>query len=117
MTLEDPAFIEVKKTKITPRGKDRVIEQVMRYASNILIDKTLDQLKHFSDLKWKKPEYMIVTSPSGGQENEVIKTLKKEIPDKIIGFIPISSFYSLAQQYFETAVNDRKVISLIQLIQ
>ncbi len=117
VTLEEPAFIEVKKTKITPRGKDRVIEQVIRYASNILIDKTLDQLSHFSDLKWKKPEYMIVTSPSGGQENEVIKTLKKEIPNKIIGFIPISRFYSLAQQYFETAVNDRKVISLVRLIQ
>ncbi len=117
VTLEDPAFIEVKKTRITKRGKERVIEQVIRYADEILIDNTIDQLRHFSDLKWKKPEYMIVTSPSGGQEKEVIKTLKKEIPDKIIGFIPTSSFYSLAQLYFETEVNDRKIISLEQLIQ
>jgi len=117
VTLEDPAFIEVKKTKITQRGKERVIEQVIRYAYEILIDNTIDQLRYFSDLKWKKPEYMIVTSPSGGQEREVIRILKKEIPDKMIGFIPTSRFYSLIKQYFETAVKDRKVISLNQLIQ
>ena len=49
---------------------------------------------------------------------EEMRKIGKEVTDReIIGFIPINRFYSLAQQYFETAVIDRKVISLDQLIQ
>jgi len=117
VTFETPAFLEVKKSRITGKGKKRIIEQLIRYSQEEVIRHTLEQLKRFTNLNWKEPNYLIVVSPRGGEEKALIRSLEKEIIDKILGFISINKFYNLAQNYYSINKEQRQKLSLVQLFE
>ena len=117
VVLETPAFIEVKKGRITKRKHKEVLEQITRYSQEEVIQRTLKQVNRYSQLNWKEPEYMVVISPKGGQEQELLHDLKKEIRDKEFGFVSVDKLFTLANSYFVQYKHEREKLSLIQLFE
>ncbi len=100
VTLEEPAFIEVKKNRITEKRKEQVKEQILRYSQSNVIEKTLKQLEYFTDYSWKKPESLILASPEGGKEIDLIEELRDEINETEIGYISINKLFSTCKEIF-----------------
>jgi len=117
VTLNEPSFIEVKKGKITERKKERIVEQIIRYSNERIVTKTLEQVKQFSGMEWKKPIYMTLIAEKGGAEREVIKELKKNVEDKDLGFISMNKLYSVTKDVFKMKKNNRFKLSLVQLFE
>ena len=86
-----------------------------RYASERVINKTLEQLKRFSDINWKEPAYMTIIAKEGGAERELINELRKNIDHKEFGFIPINKLYNISLKLFNVKRNSREQYSLIKL--
>jgi len=117
VTLETPSFIEVKKNRITKRKRTKLIEQITRYSQKEIIQSTIKQLNCFSKLKWKDPEYLVVISPKGGQERELLKDLRYEISEKKFGFVSVEKLHALSNSYFTQPKYERNKISLIDLFE
>ena len=101
---ENPTFVEVKRSRITGKRVESVVQQVIRYSREDVINSTLEQLKHFSDLDWKKPDYFVVVAPQGGKEHDVVKQLRKELPDKEVGFISVNKLYNISLKSFHQPI-------------
>ncbi|MHA1221659.1 MAG: hypothetical protein ACTSP3_00090 [Candidatus Heimdallarchaeaceae archaeon] len=92
VTLEEPSFIEVKRYKITERRKEQIKEQLIRYCQPEVIKSTIKQLKYFSKEEWKEPEKLILVSPEGGKEKELISEIQ-EITDFESEFLVLKRLY------------------------
>lgn len=117
VTLEDPAFIEVKRKRITAKRKDSLKEQMIRYSQPTIITHTIKQLQRFSEKNWTKPDYLILTAPEGGQEELLIKDIRKETEDFEVTFLSLDNLEKICTDVFKMNRDDKKSFSLMELVQ
>ena len=96
-----PAFVEVKRNRITAKKVSSLVNQVLRYAQDKVITNTLNHLKLFSDLDWHKPDSFIIVAPKGGKEQDVVTNLRKELSNYRVYFISVNSLYNLSINSFK----------------
>ncbi len=88
---------------------------MLRYAEAEVIQKTIKQLKHFSGIRRKEPETLILVSPEGGKEQEIIKELNKEQMDMNFGFISLNKMFEISEFYFKLKKSERSTFLLKKL--
>ncbi len=113
VTLEEPAFIEVKKNRITEKRKEQVKEQILRYSQSNVIEKTLKQLEYFTDYSWKKLELLILASPEEGKEIDLIEELRDERSETEIGYISINKLFSTCKEIFRDKSTELSIKEMI----
>jgi len=93
---------------------DSLKEQMIRYIQPSIVNSTIKQLKQFSHINWKKPDFIILIAPKGGQENQVIKAVKNEFDELAVAFLSLNFLEKTCKDSFRNQNEKQKCILLFK---
>ena len=116
VTAEIPSFIEVKKTKLTIKRVQALLDfQLPRYMKKEVIERTIARLKERKGFTTNEPDFFIVVAPKNNVVEEFLIRAKEKQLKYPISFISSEALYKLSEQLLVgKKVNSKKAWEAIE---